>query len=174
MNKTGASPFISVHLNSSYFSPSGENRQLKTHKGATSCWPQPGQSKRSILMIPDKMARQYPPGCDDSLHYSGRIDRKDDMGGLCRGRTLESLQCAALTCADSTMSPFDLTRVNCLNNCIRALSGALYWIFVCGGSVALCVCAPDKCVCMGNVLAGTRHVQTLPVIEDLMATSQHQ
>lgn len=30
----------------------------KAHKGATSCKPQPRQSKRTILMIPDKIVRQ--------------------------------------------------------------------------------------------------------------------
>lgn len=109
MSKTGTSPFISVHLKSSYFSLPRENRLLKTHKGATSCRPQPGQSKRSILMIPDKIVRRYPPGCDDTLHYSRRIDREDDMRGLCRGRELESLQCTAPTWDDYTRSQFDLT-----------------------------------------------------------------
>lgn len=159
MSKTGTRPFISVHFTSSSFSPSpsGEKRLLKTHKGATSCRPQPGQSKRSILMIPDKIVRRYPLGCDDTLHYSRQIDREDDMRGLCRGRDLESLQCTAPTCTDSPMSPFDpaghmwmqvySTRVNCLNclnNCIHPLSEAMYWMDVCG--------------CTIYVFAGTQHV----------------
>lgn len=143
-SKSETSPFISVHLKSSYFFPPGENRLLKSHKGATSCRPQPGQSKRSILMIPDKIVRRYPPGCNDTLHYSRQIDSEDDRRGLCRGRELESLQCTALTCDDSTMSPFDLTGHvavslqhacvncwNCLNNCIHPLSKAVLDMCVC-------------------------------------------
>lgn len=88
-SKTETSPFISVHLQSSYFSTPGENRLLRTHKGATSCWPQPEQSKRSILMIPDKIVRRYPPGCDDTLHYSRQIDREDDERPLQREKAGE-------------------------------------------------------------------------------------
>ncbi len=176
MSKTGTSPFISVHLKSSYFSPSGENRLLKTHKGATSCRPQPGQSKRSILMIPDKIVRRYPPGCDDTLHYSRQIDREDDMRGLCRGRKLESLQCTASYLCwfhNESLWPhrthviviLQHTLLNCLNSLndsIHPLSEAVYWIYcMCVCVQWLCVCAPDECVCAVSVLAGTQRVQTL-------------
>lgn len=70
MSKIGASTLISSHLKSSHFSTSGKNRLLNAHMGATCSGPQPEQSKRGILMIPDKIVRQYSPGCDDTLHYS--------------------------------------------------------------------------------------------------------
>lgn len=48
--------------------------------------PRPGQSRRRIPTIPDKIVRGYPPGCDDTLRYSRRIDGEADVRGLCGGR----------------------------------------------------------------------------------------
>lgn len=99
---------VPVHIEFPFFhltkQANKKNKSQKAPPGATRGRPQPGSSKRSILMIPDKIVRRYPPGCNDTLHYTGRIDSEDDMSGSGGGSVERALQCTHPAAAGATRS----------------------------------------------------------------------
>lgn len=91
-------------------------------------------------MIPDKIVRRYPPGCDDTLHYSRRIDGEDDTRGHCRETELSSLRRTAPSSSRRFRNkPFDLgahTRVALIAG-LNDDAPCLRWIRVCCVKAAL-------------------------------------